>query len=162
MLTARSDESDRILGLQAGADDYLPKPFSPRELLARIQVILRRTRGLPYNLPAPDETRLRFAGWEFDTLQGQLITPQGVASAIGTSEGQLLQAFLRHPNRVISAAQLSDLLEGLPTEAPQGSVDGQVERLRQRLGDDPRSPALIKTVRGEGYVFSAKVEGARP
>ena len=160
MLTARGDETDRIVGLEMGADDYLPKPFSPRELLARIKVILRRTRSLPPNLRAPDETPLRFAGWRLEPAQRQLVSPAGVVTPIGAAEYKLLQVFLAHPQRVLSRDQLLDLSQGREADPLDRSIDVQVSRLRQRLGDDPRQPALIKTVRGEGYVLSAAVEKA--
>ena len=160
MLTARGDETDRIIGLEMGADDYLPKPFNPRELLARIKVILRRTRSLPPNLHPVDEGRLRFAGWVLDTARRQLVSPAGEVTPIGGAEYKLLHVFVTHPNRVLSRDQLLDLSQGREADPLDRSIDVQVSRLRQRLGDDPRDPALIKTVRGEGYVLSAPVEAA--
>ena len=160
MLTARGDETDRIIGLEMGADDYLPKPFSPRELLARIKVILRRTRSLPPNLQPTDDTRLRFAGWVLDTARRQLVSPAGEVTPISGVEYKLLHVFVTHPNRVLSRDQLLDLTQGREADPLDRSVDVQVSRLRQRLDDDPRSPTLIKTVRGEGYVLSAPVEAA--
>jgi len=160
MLTARGDETDRIVGLEMGADDYLPKPFNPRELLARIKVILRRTRSLPPNLQPQDETLLRFAGWQLDTARRQLVSADGVVTPIGGAEYKLLRVFVEHPNRVLSRDQLLDLTQGREADPLDRSIDVQVSRLRQRLGDDPRSPALIKTVRGEGYVLSVPVEKA--
>ena len=160
MLTARGDETDRIIGLEMGADDYLPKPFNPRELLARIKVILRRTRSLPPNLQPQEESQLRFAGWVLDTAQRHLVSPVGVVTPIGGAEYKLLHVFALHPNRVLSRDQLLDLSQGREADPLDRSIDVQVSRLRQRLGDDPRSPALIKTVRGEGYVLSTTVEKA--
>ena len=160
MLTARGAETDRIVGLEMGADDYLPKPFNPRELLARIKVILRRTRSLPPNLQPQDETLLRFAGWQLDTARRQLVSADGVVTPIGGAEYKLLRVFVEHPNRVLSRDQLLDLTQGREADPLDRSIDVQVSRLRQRLGDDPRSPALIKTVRGEGYVLSVPVEKA--
>ena len=158
MLTARGDETDRIVGLEMGADDYLPKPFSARELLARIKVILRRTRSLPPNLQPQDETQLRFAGWTLDTARRELLSPTGEALPIGGAEYKLLRVLLAHPNRVLSRDQLLDLSQGREADPLDRSIDVQVGRLRQRLGDDPRNPRLIKTLRGEGYVFSVPVE----
>ncbi|NNM65304.1 MAG: response regulator [Burkholderiales bacterium] len=158
MLTARGEETDRIVGLEMGADDYLPKPFSARELLARIKVILRRARSLPRNLQ-PDEVRqVRFAGWTLDTAHRHLVSPTGVVVTLSGAEYRLLRVFLSHPNRVLNRDQLVDLTQGREADPLDRSIDVQVSRLRQRLGDDPRDPALIKTVRGIGYVLSAPVE----
>jgi two-component system OmpR family response regulator len=157
MLTARGDETDRIVGLEMGADDYVPKPFSPRELLARIKVVLRRSRSLPRNL-RPEEARLmRFAGWTLDTATRNLLSPDGVVVALSGAEYRLLRVLLTHPNRVLSRDQLMDLTRGREADPFDRSIDVQVSRLRQRLGDDPKDPALIKTVRGEGYVLAAQV-----
>ena len=158
MLTARGDETDRIVGLEMGADDYLPKPFSARELLARIKVILRRTRALPPNLKPQDEQLMRFAGWVLDTSRRQLVSPQGVVTPIGGAEYKLLCVFLEHPNRVLDRDQLLDLSQGREADPLDRSIDVQVSRLRRRLGDDPHSPRLIKTVRGAGYVLAAPVD----
>jgi two-component system, OmpR family, response regulator len=158
MLTARGDETDRIVGLEMGADDYLPKPFSARELLARIKVVLRRTRSLPPNLKPQDEHLLRFAGWTLDTTRRQLVSPAGEETPIGGVEYKLLRVFLAHPNRVLDRDQLLDLTQGREADPLDRSIDVQVSRLRHRLGDDPRSPRLIKTVRGEGYVLTVPVD----
>jgi two-component system OmpR family response regulator len=159
MLTARSDETDRVVGLEMGADDYLTKPFSARELLARIKVILRRARSLPVNLQPEDLREARFAGWTLNTLHRHLISPAGVVVALSGAEYRLLRIFLSHPNRVLNRDQLVDLTQGREADPLDRSIDVQVSRLRQRLGDDPRDPLLIKTVRGLGYVLSVPVEG---
>jgi len=156
MLTARAEEIDRILGLEMGADDYLAKPFSPRELLARIKSILRRTRALP---PArSDAHRLRFAGWTLDLAARQLVAADGVVVPLSGAEFRLLTVFVEHPNRVLDRNQLMDLTVGRDGTPYDRSIDVQVSRLRVRLRDDAREPRIIKTVRSEGYVFAALVE----
>jgi two-component system OmpR family response regulator len=157
MLTARGDETDRIVGLEMGADDYVPKPFSPRELLARIKGVLRRARTLPENLRRDDTPRFRFGDWVLDTVRRELVSPAGQASPLPGAEYRLLLTFLEHPNRVLNRDQLVDLTQGREADPLDRSIDVQVSRLRQRLGDDPREPQLIKTVRGEGYVLAVPV-----
>jgi two-component system OmpR family response regulator len=156
MLTAKVDEIDRIVGLEMGADDYLPKPFNPRELLARIKGILRRTRSLP---PARAEARrVRFGDWLLDLVARQLVAADGVVIALSSAEFRLLSAFVEHPNRVLSRNQLMDLTLGRDGVPVDRSIDVQVSRLRTRLRDDAREPRLIKTVRSEGYVLAVPVE----
>jgi len=158
MLTARGEETDRIVGLEMGADDYLAKPFSPRELLARIKSVLRRARTLPENLrPEPART-MRFAGWRLDMATRNLTSPRGLVVALSGAEHKLLTIFLAHPRRVLTRDQLMDLMRGREAYPLDRSIDVQVSRLRRRLQDDAKEPALIKTVRGEGYVLSAQVE----
>ena len=157
MLTARGDETDRIVGLEMGADDYLPKAFNPRELLARLKVILRRAHGVPKPLMPEAARSLRFAGWRLDTTQRQLVSPQGLVVSLSGAEYRLLRVFLDYPNRVLNRDQLMDLLHGRQADAFDRSIDVQVSRLRQRLGEDAREPTLIKTVRSEGYVLAATV-----
>ena len=159
MLTARGEETDRIVGLEMGADDYLAKPFSARELLARIKAILRRARTLPTNLRPDSARRLRFAQWVLDTAQRHLLSGEGVVTPLSGAEYRLLRIFLAHPNRVLNREQLVDLTQGKEADPLDRSIDVQVSRLRHRLGDDPREPRLIKTVRGEGYVLAAEVVG---
>ena len=158
MLTARGDETDRIIGLEMGADDYLPKPFSARELLARIKVVLKRVRSLPPNMRPDDSAHLSFAGWTLDTVHRHLVSPDGVATSLSGAEYRLLRIFLAHPNRVLNRDQLVDLTQGREADPLDRSIDVQVSRLRHRLGDDPKDPQLIKTVRGEGYVLAVPVE----
>ena len=157
MLTARGGETDRIVGLEMGADDYLPKPFNPRELLARLKTILRRARSMPKG-QVPDEAPfIGFAGWRLDTRERHLVSPQNVIVSLSSTEYRLLRVFVDYPHRILNRDQLMDLLHGREGEAFDRSIDVQVSRLRQRLGEDAREPAIIKTVRNEGYVFSAKV-----
>ncbi|MDU6110376.1 MAG: response regulator [Klebsiella pneumoniae] len=143
MLTARTDDSDRILGLEMGADDYLIKPFVARELLARIKAILRRTRALPPNLQI--------------TEAGRLIS--GAIVALSGAEYRLLRVFLDHPQRVLNRDQLLNLTQGRDAELFERSIDLLVSRLRQRLREDAREPAYIKTVRSEGYVLCRHQRG---
>jgi len=157
MLTALGEEADRIVGLEMGADDYLAKPFSARELLARIKAILRRARSLPENLRPDDARNIRFGDWLLDTVQRQLVSSAGVVTPLSGAEYRLLRIFLSHPNRVLNRDQLVDLTQGKEADPLDRSIDVQVSRLRQRLGDDSREPRLIKTVRGEGYVLAVTV-----
>ncbi len=158
MLTARGDETDRIVGLEMGADDYMPKPFSARELLARIKVILKRVRSLPPNLRPESSREFLFSGWRLDTVHRHLVSPAGVVASLSGAEFRLLRIFLDHPNRVLNRDQLVDLTQGREADPLDRSIDVQVSRLRHRLHDDPKDPRLIKTVRGEGYVFAVAVE----
>jgi DNA-binding response OmpR family regulator len=163
MLTARTDEMDRIIGLEMGADDYLAKPFSARELLARIKAVLRRTRMLPPNLQVSEAGRvLRFGDWKLDTTARHLIDAEGTAIALSGAEYRLLRVFIDHPQRVLNRDQLLNLTQGREAELFDRSIDLLVSRVRQRLGDDAREPTYIKTVRSEGYVFSMPVEIMEP
>jgi len=158
MLTARSEEADRILGLEIGADDYLAKPFSARELLARIRSVLRRTRMLPPNMRQTEASqKLAFGPWTVDTTARHLLDGAGVMVALSGAEYRLLRVFLDHPQKVLSRDQLLNLTQGRDADLFERSVDLLVSRLRQRLHDDAREPRYIKTVRSEGYVFSSSV-----
>jgi two-component system, OmpR family, response regulator len=158
MLTARGEETDRIVGLEMGADDYLAKPFSPRELLARIKSVLRRFRSLPLNLRADEAREIAFAGWRLDTIARHLISAEGVVTSLSGAEYQMLKVFLSHPHRVLSRDQLMMMWKGHEADPLDRSIDIQVSRLRNRLHDDPAEPTVIKTVRGEGYVLAVPVE----
>lgn len=151
MLTARGTLVDRIVGLEMGADDYLPKPFDPRELLARIKVVLRRTQSFPERARLDEAARLRFAGWRLDTATRQLRSPAGLVISLGNSDFRVLRLLLQHPNRPLSR----DFLLGHAFEKERApfdrSIDVCISRLRQHLEDDPRAPKLIRTVRNEGY-----------
>ncbi|WP_443113374.1 response regulator [Herbaspirillum seropedicae] len=162
MLTARGEPLDRILGLEMGADDYLAKPFEPRELFARIRSVLRRTQALPPNMAQPDVAAMRFAGWTLDLTARHLVNQDGVVVALSGAEFRLLKVFLDHPNRVLNRDQLLELTQGRESDPFDRSVDIQISRLRQKLGDDARTPTIIKTVRNEGYVLATAVstEGA--
>jgi len=160
MLTARREDMDRILGLEMGADDYLTKPFVPRELLARISAILRRSRALPHNLgesAAPLARQVDFAGWRLDTAARHLVDAEGVFVSLSGAEYRLLTVFLAHPQRVLNRDQLLELTQGREAEPFDRSIDLLVSRLRQRLREDAREPRIIKTQRGEGYVLAAAV-----
>ncbi|NYF19408.1 two-component system OmpR family response regulator [Xanthomonas sp. JAI131] len=158
MLTARDDETDRIVGLEMGADDYVVKPFSSRELLARITAVLRRARMLPPNLQVSEAARLiRFGQWRLDTTARHLLDEAGTAYPLSGGEFRLLRVFIDHPQRVLSRDQLLNLTRGRDAELFDRSIDLLVSRLRQRLGDDAREQTFIKTVRSEGYVFSQPV-----
>ncbi|HEX6318870.1 MAG TPA: response regulator [Burkholderiales bacterium] len=160
MLTARDEETDRIVGLEMGADDYLGKPFNPRELLARIKSVLRRARSLPGNLEPDGAKAYRFAGWTLDVATRNLTAPDGVVVPLSGTEFKLLRAFLAHPHRVLSRDQLIELMISREAGPFDRAIDVQVSRLRQRLRDGAREPQIIKTVRGEGYVLAAQVEAA--
>lgn len=163
MLTALDEDADRIIGLEIGADDYLTKPFNPRELLARIRAILRRTQSPPppaLSEGEADFSGLRFAGWRLDLEARALTSPAGAVVALTSGEFDLLKALAERPGRVLSRDQLLDLTSGREAAPFDRSIDVQVSRLRRKLQDDPRQPALIKTVRNGGYIFAAPVEAA--
>ncbi|HYD95787.1 MAG TPA: response regulator [Noviherbaspirillum sp.] len=157
MLTARGDPVDRILGLEMGADDYLPKPFEPRELYARIRSVLRRTQSAQPAARANEPQQVRFAGWTMDVTARHLVNPQGVVVALSGAEFRLLKIFLDHANRVLSRDQLLNMTQGRDADPFDRSIDLQISRLRQKLNEDARSPQIIKTVRNEGYVLATAV-----
>ncbi|MEE8394224.1 MAG: response regulator [Rhodospirillales bacterium] len=158
MLTAMGEETDRIVGLEMGADDYLPKPFNPRELVARIKSVLRRAEGLPRRRADEDARVISFSGWRLDMDKRELISPDRVMVPLSGGEYALLVAFVAHPQRVLSRDQLLDLARGREAQPFDRSVDIQVSRLRRKIEEDPKRPRIIKTVRGGGYMFSANVE----
>lgn len=157
MLTAMGEETDRIIGLEMGADDYLAKPFNPRELLARIKAVMRRTQA--DNQPATETlTRdLRFDRWLLDINRRELVDEDGVGLSLSTAEFDLLKVFLERPQRVLSRDQLLDLARGREAVAFDRAIDTLVSRLRRKLERDPKNPELIKTIWGGGYMFSADV-----
>jgi two-component system OmpR family response regulator len=154
MLTALGEESDRVVGLESGADDYLPKPFSPRELVARIGAVLRRTGGQA--APEPEE-RLRFAGFVLEPGRRRLLDPDGREIELTSGEYELLVALAQRPRRVLNRDQLLDLTKGRAATPFDRSIDVQISRLRRKLQHTPDAPEIIKTVRTAGYVFAAEV-----
>lgn len=156
MLTAMGDETDRIIGLEMGADDYLPKPFNPRELLARAKAVLRRTSATA--LEGSKGSAVKFAGWRLDLVRRELISPDGAVTELTGGEYDLLVAFVEHPQRVLNRDQLLDLARGRTASSFDRSIDVQVSRLRRKLEGDPHRQTVIKTVRGAGYLFVPKVE----
>ena len=157
MLTARGEDVDRIVGLELGADDYLAKPFNPRELLGRIKAILRRAAHAPRD-PSPESVRgFTFGIWRLDTVTRTLTESTGREVALSGAEYRLLAVLLGSANRVLTRAQLTELLRGRDADPFDRSIDVRVSRLRQILGDDARAPQIIKTVYGEGYVIGVNV-----
>lgn len=157
MLTALGDEMDRIVGLEMGADDYLAKPFNPRELLARIKAVLRRARTLPDSRESASSARILFGDWTLDVTHRHLLSPEGHVVTLSGGEFRLLLVFLDHPNRVLSRDQLLDFTQGRDGGPFERSIDMQVARLRRRLREDAKEPAIIKTVRSAGYVLAVDV-----
>jgi len=163
MLTARCDSADRIVGLEMGADDYVSKPFEPRELVARMQAVLRRTATLPATAarPAADDAVVRFDGWALQREERRLTSPSGQAVPLSNAEYRLLTTFLKTPRQVVSRGQLMTEASGRQWSVSSRSIDLLVSRLRLKLADQTRATELIKTVRGAGYVFDTQLhEGA--
>jgi two-component system OmpR family response regulator len=156
MLTAKGDEIDRVIGLEMGADDYLPKPFGSRELIARIRAVLRRGRSTA-GAPREQVKHYRFDRWRLDAGSRELTRDDGVTVPLSTGEYDLLTAFVQRPQRVLSREQLLDLARGRAAAAFDRSIDTQVSRLRKKLERDPADPKIIKTVWGGGYTFAAPV-----
>jgi two-component system OmpR family response regulator len=162
MLTAQGDPVSRVLGLELGADDYVGKPFEPRELVARIHAVLRRSRrgaapGAGAVTGAEVAGELRFNGWCFDRLRRELVAGDGLTVSLSAAEFRLLSAFVAHAGRVLARERLVELTRVPGVEVNERSIDLGVSRLRQKLGDSPRGAQLIRTVRGEGYQFDARV-----
>lgn len=158
LLTAVSEETDKIIGLEMGADDYVTKPFNPRELLARIKAILRRAQSLPTQREPKAGTSYSFNGWNFDTTTRQL--SKGGADDVGLSTGEfaLLSILVERPNMVLTRDQLIDLTRGRNAGPFDRAIDNQVSRLRKKIEEDPKNPTLIQTVWGGGYKFAGTVE----
>ena len=157
MLTALGEETDRIVGLEMGADDYLAKPFNPRELLARIRAVLRRAGGADERTDAGAARALVFAGFRLDLAVRALTAPDGVFVPLTAGEFDLLAAFAERPRRVLDRDRLLDLTRGRAAVPFDRSIDVQLSRLRRKIEPDPKEPVLIKTVRGGGYVFTCEV-----
>ncbi|MBV8839590.1 MAG: response regulator [Alphaproteobacteria bacterium] len=155
MLTAKGGELDRIIGIEMGADDYLPKPFNPRELLARIRAVLRRAAR---TTAEPAVREMTFRGWRLDAVARSLTDPRGAEVALTSAEFDLVQAMCERAGRVLSREQLLDLTQGRSPGAFERSVDILVIRIRRKIEADPHRPALIKTVRSGGYIFTPDVE----
>ncbi|HEV7338277.1 MAG TPA: response regulator [Bosea sp. (in: a-proteobacteria)] len=157
MLTARSEDVDRIIGLEMGADDYLGKPFNPRELLARIRAVMRRQQGAQPDQDAPPGA-FAFNGWTLDAGKRELSNPDDIRVAVTGAEFDLLRAFCERPGRVLSRDILLDLTQGRSAAPFERSIDILISRLRQKIERDPREPEMIKTIRSGGYLFTPAVE----
>ena len=158
LLTARGEATDRIVGLEIGADDYVVKPFEPRELVARIRSVLRRARHSATKDKHEGELAYGFEGWTLDPLKRRLVDPQGSLVPISTAEFRLLRAFLDNPQQVMDRDRLLDMVQGRTAHVFDRAVDNQVSRLRRKIEADTRKPQFIQTVRGGGYRFSARVD----
>lgn len=157
MLTARAEEIDRILGLEVGADDYVTKPFSPRELLARVKAVIRRSNSLPPRQTPPEKASYAFGDWVLKTGERELVGADGLSVPLSSGEYALLLVLLERPRLVLSRDQLLDLTQGREASVFDRSIDNQISRLRRKIEPDPKTPKYIKTVWGGGYSFSAEV-----
>lgn len=157
-ITARGEATDRIVGLEIGADDYVVKPFDPRELVARIRSVLRRAARSPSEAAEGEAaTVLEFEGWTLDPLKRRLTDPEGAVVAISSAEFRLLMAFLEHPRQVLDRDRLLDMVQGREAHLFDRAVDNQISRLRRKIEVDSRNPQLIQTVWGGGYMLAAEV-----
>jgi two-component system OmpR family response regulator len=156
MVTARGTDTDRIVGLELGADDYLPKPFNPRELVARVRAVMRRSGGPLLTEPERPQTLL-FEGWQLDMGRRQLLDPSGAPRSLTSGEFNILSIFCRHPRKVLSRDDLLDLLHGRAAAVFDRSIDVQISRLRRKIESSLKDPSFIKTVRYGGYFFTPQV-----
>lgn len=155
MITAKDQEIDRVVGLELGADDYIVKPFSSRELIARIKVVLRRVRS---ESDHPSRGLYVFSGWSFDPARMELTDARSVITPLSSSENSLLLAFVQNPKTPLTRDQLLDLTKGRNSSPIDRSIDSHISRLRRKLGDDAKKPEIIKTAWGKGYMFTPEVE----
>lgn len=162
MLSALGAETDRVVGLELGAEDYVCKPFSPRELVARVRVALRRGAASDQRRHGPAVAAYRFEGWTLDARARTLASPTGAHVELTSGEFELLLAFVEHPNRMLTRDQLLDLARGRASQAIDRAIDVQVMRLRRKIEAEPTSPTRIKTVRNGGYIFTPVVESDAP
>lgn len=161
MVTARATETDRIVGLEIGADDYLPKPFSPRELVARVRAVLRRSNGSD-DMTQQSPKTLAFEGWHLDMARRQLTDPNGETMPLTSGEFNILAIFCQHPQKVLSRDALLDLLHGRAAAVFDRSIDVQISRLRRKVEPNLKNPTYIKTVRYGGYFFTPAVSVVEP
>ncbi|WP_455205882.1 response regulator [Kaarinaea lacus] len=161
MLTALGEDTDRIVGLEMGADDYLPKPFNQRELLARIKAVLRRAQSSDGNQMDSQNESFIFEGWRLNSAKRELFSPEKVLVSLTAGEYELLITFLQHPQRVLNRDTLLDTAKGRAMMPFDRSIDVQISRLRKKIEPNPKQPTLIKTVRSGGYIFTANVEKAK-
>lgn len=158
MLTAMGEETDRVLGIEIGADDYVTKPFSARELLARIKALVKRSQSMPYHGGnQPKTTLLRFSNWRLDRAKRELVDNEERVVPLSTAEFRLLSVFLENPKHVLTRDQLTEMTKGHAAGVFDRSIDNQMSRLRKKIEKDPKSPEILKTVWGGGYVFTEEV-----
>ncbi len=156
IVSGRGESMEKVIGLEVGADDYMAKPFEPRELLARVRSVIRRLAKSTV-VQSEETTAYEFEGWKLDIMVRIVISPTGQQISMSSGEFNLLRAFVEHPNRVLSRDMLLDFTHDTDAPAFDRSVDVQIARLRKKIETDPQNPAFIKTVRNAGYIFSAKV-----
>ncbi len=160
IVTGRGQPVDRVVGLELGADDYVAKPFDLRELVARVRSVLRRTTSDRAAAPSASADRFEFAGWRLDLSARSLARPDGADVPLTTGEFDLLTAFVQHPNRALSRDRLMAIMHHREAGPFDRAIDVQVGRLRRKIERDPAEPELIKSVRGVGYLFAARVSAA--